>query len=575
MSPPRLQLIYGHSAQNVLQDHRFLEQWRSLLEQCVHATAFQGSAFVRAWYESYAPEWEPVLVQYWNAEETLIGLWLLAYNPAMHTLANAGTHQAEYHAWLSVPGEDVAFLSAAWRALTSRFKFATLKFKYLPTAALADVLRAVPGMGARVVVQRHARPLLMLDVDDVKASFAKKSNKSRFNRLKKLGKLEFRRLTDSSELEGVLDDLIVFYDFRQGAVNHSIPFREDARKRAFHRRLFAAGSGAAYVTVTFLDDRPIAAFWGMESGGMVHLGMLIHSPLLAEHSPGKLHVMQLSEHLLREGKRVIDLTPGGDPWKERFANGHDAVAEAVIHRSAVTRVHADVQDGLLSLGKRVLARAGITPDGVRSTLAMARRARPAAAVRKLRHWIGEEREFRVYRAERSLAEGYRTDERVRRDCLADLVNFEPGESWQSRDAFLSAALARLERGERVYSISVDGRLAHYGWLALNQTTSYMTEVGQSFDFPPGSVALYDFYSHPDFRGRGFYRATIGHMLRDVFAGEDPRYAYISVLADNLPSRRVIESMGFAYQGSFHWSSRFGQQRTWAGAVFAQAEAADA
>ncbi len=179
---------------------------------------------------------------------------------------------------------------------------------------------------------------MILNNNDIQASFAKKSNKSRFNRLKKLGKLEFRQLTDSTELERVFDDLIAYYDFRQGAVNHSTPFREDPQKRRFHTDLFASAQGEAYITATYLDERLIAAFWGAVSGKTVHLGMLIHSPFLAEHSPGKLHIMQLSEHLLKVGKDVLDLTPGGDAWKERFANAHDKVAEAIVYRSQWTRI---------------------------------------------------------------------------------------------------------------------------------------------------------------------------------------------------------------------------------------------
>ena len=93
--------------------------------------------------------------------------------------------------------------------------------------------------------------------------------------------------------------------------------------------------------------------------------------------------------------------------------------------------------------------------------------------------------------------------------------------------------------------------------------------------PVGSVALYDFYSHPDFRGRGLYRATISHMLQQAFADEAIEYAYISVLADNVPSRHVIEKVGFEYQGSFFWQRRFGSERKWASPSFSLSEAASA
>ena len=78
-------------------------------------------------------------------------------------------------------------------------------------------------------------------------------------------------------------------------------------------KLFAVAPDETHVTVTYLDGRPIAALWGTVSGNTVHLGMLSHSPVLAEHSPGKLHVMQLSDYLFTEGKDALDLTPGGDP----------------------------------------------------------------------------------------------------------------------------------------------------------------------------------------------------------------------------------------------------------------------
>lgn len=532
------------------------------------ATAFQAPAFVRAWYRAYRAQWQPVVVRSHDSTGDLVGLWLLAHNPITNVLAHAGTHQAEYHTWLALPGEDVSFLSTAWAELKRHFIFATLRFKYLPAAGLGDTLRTVPGMESSIVMRKHRRPLLNLDPDDVKACFAEKSSKSRLNRLKTLGKIEFRRLTDSVELERVFDDLITYYDFRQSAVNHSTPFRGDPQKRTFLTDLFAAVPGEAYVAVTYLNECPIAAFWGAVTGKTVHLGMLIYSPFLAEYSPDGLHIMQLSEHLLEEGKDVLDLTPGGDPWKEYFANAHDDVAEAIVYRSACARIQADTLDWLSQLVKRCLDRAGITTANVKLTLARLRRARPSSIFRKIRNWVGIDRELRVYRGDRALAERYRRDERVRCNSLSDLLSFEAVESWQTRDTFLSSALARLERGEFVYTVSIDNRLGHYGWMVVNQTESYTSDVKQTMTFPPGSVTLYDFYSHPDFRGQGLYRATIGHMLQAAFVVEAAQYAYISVLAHNLPSRHVIEAMGFEYQGSFFLRRRFWAEKKWADPMLA-------
>lgn len=566
MNGMKISLLRGHLAEDLLLDGHFQDQWHNLLASCAHSTAFQSPGFVCTWYTAYRAQWQPMIALSENDNGDLVGLWLLAHDPVAEVLAHAGTHQAEYQVWLATPGSDAAFVGAAWSELKRTLTFSALRFKFLPNTALADTLLTVDGMRDCSHVRSHRRPLLNLDADAVKASFAKKSNKSRVNRLKRLGKIEFRRLTDPADLDLFFDKLIAFYDFRQGAVNSSTPFRDDPDKRLFHRELLVNGKSGAYITATFLNGEPIAAFWGAESRDAVHLGMLFYSPFLAEHSPGKLHIMELSEQLLLDNKTVLDLTPGGDAWKDRFANAHDEVAEVILYPSSLARQRADAMDLILQLGRRCASAAGVSPTQLKAFAARLQRIRASSVVRKLRRWVTTDREFRVYRATRNLSAMQQHDERVRRNCLPDLLSFEPGETWQTRDAFLSNSLSRVESGSIAYTVDIDGRLAHVGWMAYG-TKSYMTEVGQSMTFPPGSVALYDFYSHPDFRGRGLYRATISHILLDAFANEANEYAYISVLADNAPSRHVIETMGFEYQGSFFWQCRFGNEHKWASPAF--------
>ena len=117
----QVDLLYGQQAQTALDDHRFLALWRSLHDKCPHSTAFQAPNFVRTWYAAYRAHWQPVIIQSQDSKGDLVGLWLLAYNPATNVLAHAGAQQAEYHTWLSLSGEDIPFLSAAWPKLKRRF----------------------------------------------------------------------------------------------------------------------------------------------------------------------------------------------------------------------------------------------------------------------------------------------------------------------------------------------------------------------------------------------------------------------------------------------------------------------
>ena len=575
VSAVSVEIAIDEQAHRNLVDTEFLQAWQALHDSCPHATAFQAPHFVRTWYSAYRAKWRPVVVRGFDAQRNLVGLWLLAYESTTDVLTHAGAHQAEYHAWLARAECAVAFLAAAWREIQQRLRFATLRFKYLPSTLLTDCLRNTPGMRGQLGARIINRPLALLRAAEIKASFAKKSNKSRFNRLKRLGTLEFERIAAPDQLDRVLDDLIACYDFQQGATHAVSPFREDPVKREFHRALLSTGDAGSHLTVTKLDGRAIAGVWGAVSGKVLHVGILFHSPLLAEYSPGKLHLMLLSEFLLEEGFVTLDLTPGGDEWKDRFANVHDQVVEVVLHRTRWERVRDDLLAQSLAWTKRRLGAVGVSPSALKSALKSLQRANAASLWRKFVAWFEKRREYRVYFADRTTATSRSHDARVQRNSLTDLFNFEPVETWQTREAFLSDALSRLKSGEFVYTLRVGDRLACVGWMVRLQSKSFLTEVQQSITFGPGTSTLYDFYTHPDFRGRGFYRALLGHMIFDAFIDDRVNRVCIGVLADNVSSRRAIEASGFGYQGSLYWRQRFGAQTKHADPVFSATEDVDA
>lgn len=552
-------LLRGAEADASLRDTDFIARWQALLERCPYATVFQRPEFVRPWYSTYRREWEPILLIARETSGELAGFWPLAWNEERQVLMHAGAQQAEYHAWLAAAGREASFLESAWRQLRRNLAFTRLSFDYLPDAGLADLLRTTLGT---VVVRKQRRPLLRLDPAAIQASRAKKSNKSRINRLKRLGPLEFRRVVDLDEFERVFDELIDFYDFRQGATYRVMPFRRDSLKRHFHLTLFTAAPERILLTVTYLGGRPIAAYWGLAGEEQTHLGLVMHSPFLAEHSPGKLHLMQLSEYLLQLGMTRIDLTPGGDAWKERFANDHDEVAAAVLHVSRWQWLIAASRMMVIRGAKRILSITGVDSHRARSALIRLRHAISFALLRRIRAWIWDRRETLVYRADRCLALRHGEDPRVRHNSLADLMLFRPSPSSQTRDEFLSAALTRLEQGESAWTVRSEERLAHCGWTAAVSEWR-MLEVDQVLRLPPASVLLHDVYSAPGSGTQDSYGLAVGHMLRAAFADESRCYAYILLPADDRSSRGVIEAMGLRHEGAFHWRRCLGRISRWA------------
>src|SRR6185503_4922855 len=261
-----VQYFHGSSAEGLLENPAFLAAWEGLELRCRHSTCFQSPAYVRTWYRHYRDAFQPVILLTRAPSGELVGLWLLAFNPSTRELIHAGGHQAEYHVWLTLPGEDVAFLVFAWMELRRRLPFRTLRFRYLPLRSLVEALRSSHNIRPCMSSRTWPKPVLRLDPAEVRASLALKKNKARFSRIRKLGDLEFRRIRTSAELNEVFDDIIAFYDLRQGAVNDATPFGSDPARKSFHLALLDLAPDMMHVTVTYLNGRVIAAFLGLITG---------------------------------------------------------------------------------------------------------------------------------------------------------------------------------------------------------------------------------------------------------------------------------------------------------------------
>jgi CelD/BcsL family acetyltransferase involved in cellulose biosynthesis len=368
-----LRIVLGADAWSLLESRTLLVEWKALEAACPWATPFQSSHFVVTWLRHYAAQFAPVVVAQRSASGALVGLLVLGAGLDGRRLVVAGGHQAEYQAWLALPQADEQFILRALEAVDDALPGRDLSFRYTPPGLPIEALLASPVYGDRATVAGHKRPLMRLDATEVKESLRKKSNKSRWARLQRLGPVAFSSVIDADAFEGMFDDIIACYDARQCAMNGLLPFAQDPRKKPFHLDLMRAHPGFLHVTVTTLSNRVIAAHIGLTGKDEVHLAIVCHSLMHADHSPGKLHLLRLGDALLKEGKRALDLTPGGDPWKERFANAHDDVYSLTIHRSATARRLSAMQAGARQLFKRTALAAGVSPTELRRALREFRR----------------------------------------------------------------------------------------------------------------------------------------------------------------------------------------------------------
>jgi hypothetical protein len=536
-----------------LGDPSFQDFWDRLYEACPWKTAFQSRLFVETWYQHYRAEFEPVLL--FSTDPGAPALLPLGWNG--NAVAVAGAHQAEYHAWLAREG-DPGFLPEAVRLLRAQFEFDTIGFKYLPPGFPIHIL---PKEIADVQLVR--RPLMRVNpADKLAASLKKKSNKSRLNGLRQGGELVLEHITDAGRLSEVLDEVILMYDFRQGAVNNSVPFEEDQQKKAFHLAL-AKVPGLMHCSIFRSENKVFAALLGLCSGDTVHSGVFAHSPLVGKYSPGKLHLLLLGMRLQEEGFAFLDLTPGGYEWKDRFATENDTVHRATIYGSRAARKRALLKQKAIGVGKRFAASLSMTPKAARQRWRRFSEFRVRVSLKKFTSWFWMSAEVRVYRAEVAKVKREGSPSEASKDQLRDLLKAHSTKSGKTRTEFLSEALRRLEGGDHhVYTHVEQGEIVRSGWLLERREKEFLTEVQQDLLLAPHSALLFDFSGATNDSQQRDYNSMLARMTEDATRIPGTEWIYACVRGDDSGWLSAIENTGFSCQGSLYLTVRMGRSNKW-------------
>jgi CelD/BcsL family acetyltransferase involved in cellulose biosynthesis/GNAT superfamily N-acetyltransferase len=549
-----VEVLSDRAAWDMVARNEFQCEWQSLYERCPWATAFQHPHFVLSWLTIYQGTHQPIVITGRDRTRQLCGLLVLASTSPSNRVVVAGSRQAEYHVWLALPAASDAFVRQALAQIRPRLNDGSLTFQYLPPQTPLSAVDE--GLQRWVTLEPLPRPVM--DTTPETLGEALKIKRKKLNQLAKLGEINFTRIVDRADLERVLEQIILFYDLRQGAISGDPPFTRDPLKRAFHLALMDSPD-LLHVTTLTVGTALAAAHIGVSGRNVVHLGIIVHSPFLSQHSPGRVHLKLMAQEMAADGFQYCDLTPGADAWKEMFANRHDVVHRLTIYGREAAFKKAALIDGLKNRAGKVLRNVGVVPSDVQAILASVRSNGPVATTRsiarRVRRMAGETTELRVYDLPLPSDPGRLPDDPIRRDSIGDLLAFAPAHGTQDVKGFFATALERLEKGQHPYTRVEHDRLIHWGWIAEHQKESFLDEVEQSFVLPPATGVLFDFYTHPDFRRRGYYERTLRKMIGDANR-TDLTQLYIFVEANNRASRSVIEKIGFRYRFSF-WKRRIG------------------
>jgi CelD/BcsL family acetyltransferase involved in cellulose biosynthesis/RimJ/RimL family protein N-acetyltransferase len=563
-----IDLLSGSEASTWIREQANREKWKDLYNRCPWGTVCQSEEFVLPWYEAYHSQYTPIIVLNTDSHGELTGLLTMAVSNDSGELSVAGSGQAEYHTWLADPQNGNSFINAALQKLSEHFPRSTLRFMFVPPSTPLEWLSNEP-WAQRCELRHFPRPLMSTkDPSVFNKSLRKKSNKSRLNRLARTGEVRLERITCPQGLEAIYDRAISYGGFRHAAV-HGVEPRRDQLKKQYYLAMMALPR-VLHVTVLRVGDEIASSHIGMYNKDQVLLGMLAHSPSLARYSPSKLHVLMLGEELAKEGITAFDLTPGGE-YKDRFASHYDDTHVLTVFFDPIQHLKYKVKRKLTAGAKYGLQVMKVTPEQAKDAAAQIKHkwthtkvsTLPPKVFKVARKRLWTTMEMRIYSYDVELARQLSVLQLMNRDCLPDLMAYQPAEAWQMRfSAFLNRVLMGLENGNHVYTRVEDGRLVHYGWLIERQQKSHLSEVGHDFYLPPESAVLADFYTHPAARGKGLYQHSLRQMVHDASLIAGTKHIFIGVLADNFPSRHVIEKVGFDYRFSFFSRTIGGKTKRW-------------
>jgi CelD/BcsL family acetyltransferase involved in cellulose biosynthesis/GNAT superfamily N-acetyltransferase/uncharacterized protein YfkK (UPF0435 family) len=538
-----------------LADVCFRRQWTNLQNECPWATSMQSLTFVEPWYEVYASQYKPVLVMARDKENKLVGLLPLAVETSSSKLVVAGDYLCEYGTWLATAADNDRFITKALDALAEKFPNSVLQFVFLAADTPIEWLKENDYWNSRSVLRKMNRPLLRLDdSSELQAILDKKKNRTRLKQMGRAGTIEFVQVTDVKEFEAIFDQVTTFGDLRLSAVHRVTP-KADPNKKKFYIALFKAD--LLHVTLLKVGGKIASAHFNTYNRDQVLLGVTALSPFFAKHSPSKFHITMLGLELFKLGVKACDLTPGGG-YKDGHANSHDEVHLLTIYFNRAARRKFALRQQLADTSKKVLKLANVNQENLIERLydiqhklkfVNAGNVVPklAAKARKLNE---KKREMRVYTFDLEKIASLPNPNLMNRDCLEYLLKYEPTESRDlTVSAFHRVSTERLSEGNHVYTKVEAGKLVHYGWLIEKQEKSFISEINQYFTMPPDSAVMFDFYTHPQARGKGFYQASMRQILHEASRIPNLREIYISVLADNGASRHAIEKIGFEYKCS--------------------------
>lgn len=549
-----IRILEGIPAKQELQDPSFISNWEEIYNESESKTFFQSSNFVIPWYSIYSDEFSPIIVMGFY-DTVLVGLLFLAKSRVDNIISHAGSHQAEYHGWIAKKKHENEFLISALVMVKKTYKIKKWTWRWLPRDANTEWVKSNQLIlnGILNKVMPNKSPLYVLNNLEKLNKIKKKSNiKNLINRYNKYGEFYLERVVNIERAKELIDEVVKQYNYRQALKNDIVPFEQDKQKKNFYLSKMDFPENVHF-TVLWSNNRLIASHIGDCDRKTVYYGLPTFHPMESRNSPGTLLLIKLVEKLIEEKYQFLDLTPGMDSNKEKFANSYSNVIRPTFYFNRFEFLKDSFYYWIKGLVKYLAKQIRLNPAMINRIVAKIKmklktfsKSSFSTKIENFYSLFYQKRHYILYKFnfDNRIKLPQIEQDLVRIQQYSDLLLYIESIPYQSRSDLLNLSQMSFDNNAILFTIIKNNKLAHFSWAVKNNTKHFLSEVGLEFIAPPVNVVFYNSYTEPIYRNQGLHLKSLSFRVQK-FIKEGIDNIYVGVHHNNLQSRKNIEKVGFA------------------------------
>lgn len=471
----------------IIKDEDFISAWKTLAKESDEFTLIQEFDFVASWYRAYQNQYSLVMVIAYDQGANIVGILPLAISLKNGEISHAGDGQAEYNSWICSKKNEEEFLVQSLIALKKEFKLLKWDWGWMPPNASIDWLKSkeLEQHGIYVNVGTFDSPRYDLnDLARITKIKKSKSIRSNTNRLKRSGDLNIERITDVDRAKEIFVDLKKIYNFRNLAVYNNMPFEEDECKEQWHLDHLQNANDSVHFSVLWQGDDLLASNFGFCSDTTVMMGLFAYNPVQGARSPGNIFLIMLTEYIAKEGFQYLDLTPGGDPYKERFCNNHITLTKPIFFFSHWTKYK---NNALIYIKNKIKEKYSYR-DIMKLKTSLEQKLK-GIVLNQYKNSGDDKSKLFLYAPNKdkfhNLELGFQK--------FDDLLIYKNDQNHKKITEVVFDALKNFERDDHLYTLVQDGELIAYAWVSTSKRKHAVDKINELITIVGTNALIYDFY----------------------------------------------------------------------------------